>query len=89
MRKTRRYDNHSVDRIQKLGADLNRARELLSLVTERERLRKESTLAELELFEGRIRVRKMKKLLGILTTTNDIDASPEKNKRRRKPDDAR
>ncbi len=82
MRKTRRCDSQSLDKLRKLRDEMQKARDILELVSSRERLRKESALLEIEIFQERIKVRKMKKLLGVMTATTDADASPEKKKKK-------
>lgn len=84
MRKTRRCDSQSLDKLRKLRDELQKARDILELVSSRERLRKESAALEIDIFEERIKVRKMKKLLGVMTAMTDADASPEKKKKKQR-----
>ncbi|KAJ3397916.1 Enhancer of polycomb-like protein 1 [Lobulomyces angularis] len=82
MRKTRRCDTLSLEKLKKLRDEMKKAREILELVCTREKLRKELLKSEIDVFEARIKVRKMKKILGIATTSQDVENSPEKARRK-------
>lgn len=81
-RKTRRCDQLSLDKLRKLHDEMIRAREILNLIVERERIRKEMILYDVEIFQTRIKVRAFKRILGIAPSLVDVDASPEKRKKR-------
>jgi enhancer of polycomb-like protein len=82
LRKTRRCDSVSLDKLTRLAAEMTAAREILAQVAERERLRREILEIDVRVFEARIRVRRMKKLMGLQTQGGDIDQSPEKARKK-------
>ncbi|KAJ3095955.1 Enhancer of polycomb-like protein 1 [Phlyctochytrium planicorne] len=88
LRKARRGDIASLEKLKRLRDELNRARAILELVLQRENLRKESLLNEKAVFDQRILVRKLKKKYGVTSTEKDIEASPDR-KKKRKHDDQR
>lgn len=75
MRKTRRVDQQSMDKVRQLRQQMDAARNLLDLVTKRERYRKESLILEELIFQQKIIVRRMKKKLGVAASE---DVSPMK-----------
>lgn len=83
VRKTRRCDTVSLDRLHRLREEFARSREILLAVSERERLRREILEVDVRVFEARIKVRRIKKLLGMPTTSADVDQSPEKAVRKK------
>ncbi|KAI9010156.1 enhancer of polycomb-like-domain-containing protein [Hyaloraphidium curvatum] len=84
MRKTRRVDQQSMDKVRQLRQQMDQARNLLDLVTKRERYRKESLILEELIFQQKIVVRRMKKKLGVSAAE---DASPVKQAKAKKPED--
>ncbi|KAJ3120223.1 Enhancer of polycomb-like protein 1 [Nowakowskiella sp. JEL0407] len=66
VRKTRRCDLQSLDKLKRLRDEMKRAQEILEKVAEREQLRKDSLLLEQQIFEQRIFVKRLKKKLGIV-----------------------
>lgn len=79
VRKTRRTDQQSLEKLRKLRAELETARSLLEMVTRREKLRKESLLMEHSIFNQRCMLREMQQLLGI---KDEYDLFPVKKKRK-------
>lgn len=79
-RKARRGDVMSLDKLRKLKEDLCKTKELLEIVHKREILREESLIAGRFVFEKRVYVRRLKKILGI--NTPDFEATPEKPRKR-------
>ncbi|TPX51372.1 hypothetical protein SeMB42_g01632 [Synchytrium endobioticum] len=65
LRKTRKTDNQSLDKLQRLRREMEMARRLLELVAQREMLRKQVLSYEHAVFEQRVTVRKLKKKLGL------------------------
>jgi hypothetical protein len=79
VRKTRRTDQQSLEKLRKLRAELETARSLLEMVTRREKLRKESLLTEHSIFNQRCMLREMQQQLGI---KDEFDLFPVKKKRK-------
>jgi hypothetical protein len=79
VRKTRRTDQQSMEKLRKLRAELETARSLLEMVTRREKLRKESLLMEHSIFNQRCMLREMQQQLGI---KDEYDLFPVKKKRK-------
>jgi hypothetical protein len=79
VRKTRRTDQQSMEKLRKLRAELETARSLLEMVTRREKLRKESLLMEHSIFNQRCMLREMQQQLDI---KDDQDLFPIKKKRK-------
>ncbi len=65
LRKARRSDNHSIEKLKRLREELLRAREILELVAARETTRKELLEVEGRIFDQRIKIRRIKKKFGI------------------------
>lgn len=82
-RKTRRTDTQTVDRLVRLRSDLSSAQELLLKVLDRERCKREAILADARIFEGRIRMREMKRKLGEGAGDEAILIARKEKKRRR------
>lgn len=82
MRKRGRQETHATDKLTRLQSDLLRAKELLEAVVSREILRKESFILQLEIFECRHAVRKIRKRMGI-AIEREGEGSPERVKRKR------
>ncbi|KAJ3024110.1 Enhancer of polycomb-like protein 1 [Thoreauomyces humboldtii] len=89
VRKTRtvRADSQSLDKLRRLRDEMNRARQILELITNREAARKESIVLEHLIFEQRVLVRRLKKKLGIVTSEKESDLSPEVRRRKVKRGD--
>ncbi|KAJ3214544.1 Enhancer of polycomb-like protein 1 [Dinochytrium kinnereticum] len=87
LRKARRGDLASLEKLRRLRDEMCRARAILDLVLQRETLRKESLLLEKAVFDQRILVRKLKKKFGVTSTEKDIEASPDSRKKKRKLND--
>jgi hypothetical protein len=79
VRKTRRTDQQSMEKLRKLRAELETARSLLEMVTRREKLRKESLLVEHGIFNQRCLLREMQQQLDI---KDEQDLFPIKKKRK-------
>ncbi|KAI9289568.1 enhancer of polycomb-like-domain-containing protein [Umbelopsis sp. AD052] len=79
VRKTRRTDQQSMEKLRKLRAELETARSLLEMVTRREKLRKESLLMEHSIFNQRCMLREMQQQLDI---KDEQDLFPIKKKRK-------
>jgi hypothetical protein len=71
-----------LDKLTRLAAEMTAAREMLAQVAERERLRREILEIDVRVFEARIRVRRMKKMMGLQTQGGDVDQSPEKARKK-------
>lgn len=79
VRKTRRTDQQSMEKLRKLRAELETARSLLEMVTRREKLRKESLLMEHSILNQRCLLREMQQQLDI---KDEHDLFPIKKKRK-------
>ena len=65
--------------------EMNRAKDILEMVTKREATRKESVTLEHLIFEQRVLVRRLRKKLGVAVPGGPLDGeSPEQRKRRKK-----
>lgn len=80
MRKTRRTDQQSLERLRKLRIEMEMARNLLEMVLRREKIRKEGFVQEHAVFEKRCEIVEYQKLLGIV----DEDALMITAKKKRK-----
>lgn len=65
VRKTRRSDQQSLERLRKLRSEMETARNLLEMVLRREKNRKESIIQEHTIFEKRCQIRQYQRQLGI------------------------
>jgi len=63
-----------MDKVRQLRQQMDQARNLLDLVTKRERYRKESLILEELIFQQKIIVRRMKKKLGVAVTEEPVGA---------------
>jgi enhancer of polycomb-like protein len=72
VRKTRRQDAASSERIRRLKNEMQQARDLVALVSMREKQREESLKAERNLFNIRCRVKDAKRKLGIVGGDEDL-----------------
>jgi len=72
VRKTRRQDAISTDRIRRFQSEMVQARDLIVLVSAREKCREDALRAEKALFLMRARVKAVKRKLGILGADEDL-----------------
>ncbi|KAI9275855.1 enhancer of polycomb-like-domain-containing protein [Phascolomyces articulosus] len=81
IRKTRRTDQQSLERLRKLRSEMEMSRNLLEMVLRREKIRKEGLVLEHTVFEKKIRLREYQRKLGI---KEDEDLLPLLSKKKRK-----
>ncbi|KAJ2956067.1 hypothetical protein NQZ79_g8040 [Umbelopsis isabellina] len=79
VRKTRRTDQQSLEKLRKLRAEMETARNLLEMVLRREKMRKESLAIEHTIFDKKCMLREMQRQLGI---KEDEDLLFSKKKRK-------
>ena len=79
VRKTRRTDQQSLEKLRKLRAEMETARNLLEMVLRREKMRKESLALEHTVFDKKCVLRDMQRQLGI---KEDEDLLFSKKKRK-------
>ncbi|KAI9323758.1 enhancer of polycomb-like-domain-containing protein [Dichotomocladium elegans] len=80
VRKTRRTDQQSLERLRKLRSEMEMARNLLEMVLRREKIRKEGLVLEHTVFDKKIKLREYQRQLGI---KEDDDLMPLSKKRRK------
>lgn len=82
VRKTRRTDQQSLERLRKLRSEMEMARNLLEMVLRREKLRKEGLVLEHSVFEKTCRARECQRALDIKDDEdfNQIMSSKKKRK---------
>lgn len=80
VRKTRRTDQQSLERLRKLRTEMESARNLLEMVLRREKIRKEGLVLEHAVFEKRCKLREFQRQLGI---KEDEDLMPVSKKKRK------
>ncbi|CAO3625162.1 unnamed protein product [Cunninghamella echinulata] len=80
-RKTRRSNRQSLDKLRRIRADMETARNLLEMVVQREKIRKESLEIERSLFEKSCFIRDYQRILGI-QEDDDLLISTSKKKRK-------
>jgi hypothetical protein len=68
LRKTRRCDALSLEKLKRLQVEMEQAHELMEMVCKREKLRRDSLLLEHKIFEQKILIRQMKKKLGVVSS---------------------
>ena len=86
-RKMRRSDMLSMDKIRKLHEDLEKAKQLLDLVYEREVAQKDYIDVQQQLFGRRVQLRKLRSHFGIVST-DSLDRTPDlKPKKRSRQND--
>ncbi|KAI9316178.1 enhancer of polycomb-like-domain-containing protein [Dichotomocladium elegans] len=78
IRKTRRTDQQSLERLRKLRGEMEKARNLLEMTLRREKIRKEGLVQEHAVFNKRCDIREYQRLLGI----KDEEAFVAKKKRK-------
>ncbi|KAG0174692.1 Enhancer of polycomb-like protein 1 [Apophysomyces sp. BC1034] len=81
LRKTRRTDQQSLERLRKLRTEMEMARNLLEMVLRREKFRKEGLVLEHMVFDKKCKLRDFQRQLGI---KEDDDLLPFSNKKKRK-----
>jgi|SRR5579859_8000138 len=72
VRKTRRQDTVSSERIRRLKNEMQQARDLVTMVSAREKCREESLKAERHLFQMRCKVKEVKRKLAIVGGDEDL-----------------
>jgi enhancer of polycomb-like protein len=72
VRKTRRQDAVSSERIRRLKAEMQQARDLVSMVSTREKCREEALKAERHVFAMRCKVKEVKRKLAIVGGDDDL-----------------
>ncbi|KAF9969175.1 Enhancer of polycomb-like protein 1 [Actinomortierella ambigua] len=80
VRKTRRTDQQSIEKLRRLRMEMESARSLLEMVSRREKVRKESLVLEHMIFDQRCKVREYRRNLGI--KEEDDDSSHKKKSRK-------
>ncbi|ORX60206.1 hypothetical protein BCR36DRAFT_342692 [Piromyces finnis] len=68
LRKTRRCDALSLEKLKRLQNEMEQAHQLMEMVCKREKLRRDSLLLEHKIFEQKILIRQMKKKLGVVSS---------------------
>jgi hypothetical protein len=81
IRKTRRSDQQSIEKLRKLRIEMEGARSLLEMVSRREKMRKESMVLEHLVFEQKCKLREYKRVLGVKDDDDDYPHSKKKGKR--------
>lgn len=72
IRKTRRTDQQSIEKLRKLRMEMESARSLHEMVSRREKVRRESLVLEHLIFDQRCKVREYKRNLGIKDEDDEI-----------------
>ncbi|KAG0209826.1 Enhancer of polycomb-like protein 1 [Mortierella sp. GBA30] len=72
VRKTRRTDQQSIEKLRKLRMEMESARSLLEMVSRREKVRRESLVLEHMIFDKRCIVRELRRNLGIKDDDDDL-----------------
>ncbi|OAD72938.1 hypothetical protein PHYBLDRAFT_169198 [Phycomyces blakesleeanus NRRL 1555(-)] len=80
VRKTRRTDQQSLDRLRKLRTEMEMSRNLLEMVLRREKIRKEGLVLEHTVFDKKCKLREYQRALGI---KEDEDLLPAPKKKRK------
>ncbi|KAF9938634.1 Enhancer of polycomb-like protein 1 [Modicella reniformis] len=78
IRKTRRTDQQSIEKLRKLRMEMESARSLLEMVSRREKVRKESLVLEHMIFDQRCKVREYRRNLGIKDDDEDLQHQKKK-----------
>ncbi|KAJ1926731.1 Enhancer of polycomb-like protein 1 [Tieghemiomyces parasiticus] len=71
LRKTRRTDAHSMEKLKRLQAELETARGILEMVSRREKMRKESLVLEQIVFQQKCTVLQQRRALNVPRDEND------------------
>lgn len=80
VRKTRRTDQQSLERLRKLRSEMEMARNLLEMVLRREKIRKEGMILEHTAFDKKCKLREYQKTLGIKEDEDLLLPSKRKRK---------
>jgi predicted RNase H-like nuclease len=80
IRKTRRTDQQSLERLRKLRSEMEMARNLLEMVLRREKIRKEGLVLDHTVFDKKCKLRDYQRTLGI--KEDDDLLMPSKKKRK-------
>lgn len=72
VRKTRRMDTLSSEKLRKLYAEMQSAKELMQMVAQRETMRKEALQAEMDIFNSRCKIKDLKRTLNIKGDDEDL-----------------
>ncbi|KAI8089939.1 enhancer of polycomb-like-domain-containing protein [Halteromyces radiatus] len=80
VRKTRRTDQQSLERLRRLRNEMEMARNLLEMVLKREEIRKEGLMLEQTIFEKKCKFREYQRILGI-KEDDDLLATPKKKRK--------
>ncbi|KAG0075146.1 Enhancer of polycomb-like protein 1 [Podila epicladia] len=78
VRKTRRTDQQSIEKLRKLRMEMESARSLHEMVSRREKVRRESLVLEHLIFDQRCKVREYKRNLGIKDEDDEIQHQKKK-----------
>ena len=81
VRKTRRTDQQSLERLRKLRSEMEMARNLLEMVLRREKIRKESLVLEHAVFDKKILLQDYQRKLGIKEDEDLIHLSSKKKRK--------
>jgi hypothetical protein len=81
-RKVRRSDTLALDKIRKLKDDMLRAKQLIDLVHQQEKVRKDALEVEHLIFEERVYLRRLRKHLK-LNVIDQLDSSPDAKSRKK------
>ncbi|KAI9303208.1 enhancer of polycomb-like-domain-containing protein [Cunninghamella echinulata] len=80
-RKTRRSDQQSLDKLRRIRADMETARNLLEMVVQREKIRKECLEIEQSVFEKSCLIREHQRTLGIQEDDDILISTPKKKRK--------
>ena len=80
VRKTRRTDQQSLERLRKLRSEMEMARNLLEMVLRREKIRKESLVLEHTVFDKKVVLQEYQRKLGIKEDEDLIHMTKKKRK---------
>jgi hypothetical protein len=80
VRKTRRTDQQSLERLRKLRSEMEKARNLLEMVLRREKIRKEGIVLEHTVFDKKCKLREYQRTLGIKEDEDLLMPSKKKRK---------
>ncbi|CAO3593308.1 unnamed protein product [Absidia cylindrospora] len=81
VRKTRRTDQHSLERLRRLRNEMEMARNLLEMVLKREKIRKEGLVLDHSVFDKKCKFREYQRILGI-KEDEELFAPTTKKKRK-------
>ncbi|ODQ68163.1 hypothetical protein NADFUDRAFT_5639, partial [Nadsonia fulvescens var. elongata DSM 6958] len=78
VRKTRRTDTNSSEKLRRLLVEMHTAKQLVEMVAKREFTRREALQIEWDIFEHRAKVKELKRVLGIKDEDDDLVAHKKK-----------